>query len=92
MISPLPQDINKIIIDRAKTLGAQLVDIADISSLRNSPSYELFKEVEWAEDTTAVIVFALHHKQSEPHLDWWDKNPGLPGQVPVMNQKLYNCL
>ncbi len=89
-------EIEKIIVEKAKELGASLAGIARIDNLKASDSYEVYdkspyydeyKGVEWREHKS-VLVWALAHPQSEPVLDWWSlKVPGFtPGNRELRKQ------
>ena len=56
-----------------------MAGIASVASLRNSPSYEIYSEVEFPPDAQSVLVLALVHDEAEPELDWWDGERGTPG-------------
>jgi epoxyqueuosine reductase len=90
-------EIEKIIVEKAKELGASLAGIARIDNLKASDSYEVYdkspyydeyKGVEWREEHKSVLVWALAHPQSEPVLDWWSlKVPGFtPGNRELRKQ------
>lgn len=81
MISRLPEDINKIIIDKAKSLGASIAGMADAASVKNSPSHELDNKVKWDEHAKTILVLAVEHGEAEPELDWWDGKPGRTERV-----------
>jgi len=91
------KNIEKIIIEKAKELGASLAGIATIADLKVSPSYaaydkkpfyEEYKGVEWREEHKSALVWALVHPASEPVLDWWSmKVPGFtPGNRVMRSQ------
>ena len=56
-----------------------MAGIASLSSVQNSPSYEIYSEVEFPRDAQSVLVLALVHDEAEPELDWWDGEGGTPG-------------
>ncbi|MBC8459992.1 MAG: hypothetical protein H8D67_18540, partial [Deltaproteobacteria bacterium] len=56
-----------------------MAGIASLSSVQNSPSYEIYSEVEFPPDAQSVLVLALVHDEAEPELDWWDGEGGTPG-------------
>lgn len=64
------------IIENAKTFGASLAGIASVASLRNSPSHKVGLKPLWPGGAKSMLVLALHHKISEPKLDWWDNKQG----------------
>jgi epoxyqueuosine reductase len=81
--------IEQIILDKAKALGASLAGIATVADLKASPSYpaydkrpfyEEYKGVKWNEAHKSILVWALHHPESEPVLDWWSMK--VPGFTP----------
>lgn len=81
--------IEKIILEKAKTLGASLAGIASVEDLKASPSYaaydkapfyEEYKGVTWRAEHKSVLVWALIHPVSEPALDWWSMK--VPGFTP----------
>jgi epoxyqueuosine reductase len=80
----LPKDIERIIIDKAKALGATLAGIADAEALKSSPSYKAHGKCNLGEDVKSVVALALEHNEAEPELDYWD---ALPGRTPG-NRKL----
>ena len=72
--------IEKIIVEKAKELGASLAGIAAVDDLKASPSFETYdkrpfyqeyKGIAWREEHKSVLVWALVHPASEPVLDWW---------------------
>lgn len=68
------------IIENAKAFGASLAGITSVASLKNSPSHKVGRKLRWPGGAKSVLVLALHHKTSEPKLDWWDnKEGGTPG-------------
>jgi epoxyqueuosine reductase len=71
----LPEDINEIIIKKAKELGSSLAGFAEPASLENSPSFTLRSEVKLGQNVNAVLVLALVHDESQPELDWWVGKP-----------------
>ncbi len=74
---------SKTIIEKAGSLGATMAGIASASSLKNSPSYQVYEKVAWPDETKSVLVLALVHKKTEPKLDWWGGPGGTRG-----NQRL----
>jgi len=56
-----------------------LAGIASLSSVQNSPSYEIYSGVEFPPDAQSVLVLALVHDEAEPELDWGDGDGGTPG-------------
>jgi epoxyqueuosine reductase len=66
---------SKVIIEKARSLGASLAGIAGTASLENSPSYQVYGKVDWLAEAKSVLVLALVHEKNEPELDWW----GVPG-------------
>jgi len=74
------------IIEKAKTFGASLVGFADVSSPRDSPSYQIQRNARWSVEGKSVLVFALVHPRNEPELDWWyGKGGGSPGDRRLTN-------
>jgi len=72
--------IEKIIIGKAKEVGASLAGIAAVADLKASHTYEVYdqnpfykeyKGVNWRKEHKAILVWALEHPISEPVLDWW---------------------
>lgn len=47
---------------------------------RDSPDYFEFKGYKWRAGHKSVLVWALEHLASEPHLDWWSMK--VPGFTP----------
>ena len=84
MSAKLPEDIERIIIDEAKAIGATLVGISNADALRISPSYKAHGECNLDEDVRSVVALALEHNPDKPELDYWD---ALPGRTPG-NRKL----
>jgi epoxyqueuosine reductase len=74
--SDLPEDINAIIIDKAKEFGADLAGLVDSTSVINSPSHNLIEDFEIEGNPKSILVLALEVDPSEPSLDWWDAKPG----------------
>ncbi len=70
------QDLARDLLLKAKAIGASLAGIANVASLRNSPSYKADRKIEWPDDARSVLVLALDHDASEPELDWWDGRKG----------------
>ncbi len=94
-------EIEKIIVEKAKEVGASLAGIATVDDLKAAPSYaaydkapfyEEYKGVEWREEHKSVLVWALVHPESEPVLDWWSmKVPGFTpgnGALRMQSRKL----
>lgn len=68
------------IIENAKAFGASFAGIASVASLKNAPSHKVGRKLWWSGGAKSALVLALHHKMSEPKLDWWDnKEGGSPG-------------
>lgn len=77
-----------LIIEKATDMGASLAGIARFSSLKNSPSYEVYEKSPyyeryerflWPENVCSVLVLALEHHPDAPELDWWKSE--LPGRT-----------
>lgn len=88
-------DIASQVIEKAIAFGASLAGIANVVSLRDSPSYKIFGPVEWPAEAKSTLVLALTHEASEPELDWWDdKKGGTPGNRQLMNmaKSMSKCL
>ena len=89
--------IEKIIVEKAKELGASLAGIATVDDLKasssyaiydKSPFYEEYKGVQWREEHKSILVCALVHPASEPVLDWWSmKVPGFTPGNSVMRMQ-----
>jgi epoxyqueuosine reductase len=86
------EKIERIIVEKAKEVGASLAGIATVDDLKASPSYEIYdkspfyaeyKRVEWREEHKSILVWALVHPASEPVLDWWSMK--LKGFTPGMS-------
>jgi len=74
------------IIEKAKTFGASLAGFAHVSSLRDSPSYQIQRNARWSVEAKSVLVIALAHPRNEPGLDWWyGKGGGSPGDRTLTN-------
>ena len=69
-------DLSNTLLLKATAFGASLANIADISSLQNAPSYELYGKVAWPGGARSVLVLGLVHEPSTPELDWWDDMEG----------------
>jgi len=68
------------IIVQAKTLGASLAGMVNITALERAPSYATCGLVPRLPGPGSLLVLALVHKHSEPELDWWDdRKGGTPG-------------
>ena len=78
-------DLSSQIIAQAKATGASLAGIASIRSLQNSPSHRVHTEPVWPQEAKSVLILGLHHKETEPELDWWDGNKGSPGNRRLIN-------
>ncbi len=73
-------DLTFHIIEKTKLLGASLAGIASVTSLDDSPSYKIHRNVERPVGAKSCLVLALAHEVSQPELDWWgDKHGGSPG-------------
>jgi len=83
------------LVAKAIDFGASLAGIADVSQLRDAPSYKVyhtspyysgFEGIEWPDSARSVLVMALLHRPSEPELDWWGDIPGrTPGNWRLMH-------
>ncbi len=83
------------IIEKAKTCGASLAGLADITSVLDSPSHRIYGNARFSADGNSLLVIALAHPTTEPSLDWWDrKYGGSPGDRTLMNVagRLTECL
>ena len=93
--------IETTIVEKAKKLGASLAGIASIDDLKASPSYAVYDKkpfyqeytgVKWNAAHKSILVWALHHPESEPVLDWWSmKVPGFTpgnGMMRLQSRKL----
>ena len=83
------------IMAKAEEFGASLAGFTTIASLQDSPSHKIYGSIEWPEGAKSVLVLALVHNPSEPHLDWWDDRPGgTPGnrQLISISKRLKKCL
>ena len=78
-------DLSTQIIAQAKASGASLAGIASIRSLQNSPSHRVHGKPVWPQGAKSVLILGLHHKETEPELDWWDGNKGSPGNRRLIN-------
>lgn len=85
MVSSSDPDVSTQIIAQAKSSGASLAGIASIRSLRNSPSHRVHGKPVWPQEAKSVLILGLHHKETEPELDWWDGNKGSPGNCRLIN-------
>jgi epoxyqueuosine reductase len=79
MPSRIRPDLSGIIIKKAISLGASLVGITRVDSIRNSPSHQQSQNVRWPSQAKSVVILALKHDADEPSLDWWDGNHGTAG-------------
>jgi epoxyqueuosine reductase len=79
MPSRIRPDLSGIIIKKAISLGASLVGITTVESIRNSPSHQQSQNVRFPSQAKSVVVLALKHEADEPSLDWWDGNHGTAG-------------
>jgi epoxyqueuosine reductase len=70
------RDIAAIIVERAKALGASLAGIADLSSVKETLSRDIYGGIAFPEGAGSVLVLALAHRENEPELDWWDDGRG----------------
>jgi len=85
MPSSKKQHIAKDIIKKAKELGASLAGIVVVASIRNSPSHQVYREIQWPSEANSVVVLALMHDHTDPWLDWWDGKQGTPGNRILIN-------
>lgn len=83
------------IIAKAMSLGAHKAGIADVSALRNAPSYRAIGKLEhysgvgsrpgeavdnsWPDTVRSVLVLAVAHPEDHPELDWWGDPKGTEG-------------
>ena len=72
------------IIEAAIALGAVRAGIARLDTLLNSPSHVAEPPVQWNQRTGSILILALAHPPTQPHLDWWDGNRGTPGNRKLM--------
>lgn len=72
-------DIEKLIIEKAISLGASLAGIAGAAAIGESPSHKSCEKAVWPAGFRSVLVLALAHKKTEPELDWWGGEGGTPG-------------
>lgn len=77
--------IAKDIIKKAKELGASLAGIVSFASIRNSPSHQAYREIQWPSEANSVVVLALMHDHTDPRLDWWDGQQGTQGNRILKN-------
>jgi len=85
MPSNKKQPIAKDIIKKAKELGASLAGIVPAASIRNSPSHQAYRKIQWPSEANSVVVLALMHDHTDPRLDWWDGEQGTPGNRILIN-------
>lgn len=71
--------LSERIIESAMDAGASLAGIADLRTLRRSPSHKTAVGNQWPPDARSALVIALEHRADEPGLDWWDGDHGTPG-------------
>ncbi len=70
------RDIVLPIIEKTKELGASLAGIADVSSLKETLSPDIYGKIAFPQGALSVLVLALAHRENEPELDWWDDGRG----------------
>ena len=85
MPSNKKRHIAKDIIKKARKLGASLAGIAAVASIRNSPSHQVYREIQLPSENNSVVVLAFLHDQTDPQLDWWDGKHGTPGNRILIN-------
>jgi len=85
MPSNKKQHIAKDIIKKAKELGASLVGIVSVASIRNSPSHQAYRKIQWPSEANSAVVLALMHDHTHPQLDWWDGEQGTEGNRILIN-------
>ena len=85
MVSYSDPDLSTRIVAQAKSSGASLAGITSIRSLKNSPSHRVHGKPVWPQEAKSVLILGLHHKETEPELDWWDGNKGSPGNRRLIN-------
>ena len=85
MVSSSDPHVSTQIVAQAKSSGASLAGIASIRSLQNSPSHRVHGKPVWPQEAKSVLILGLHHKETEPELDWWDCNKGTPGNRRLIN-------
>ncbi len=73
------------IIEAAIMEGATQAGIAKLSDVLNSPSHASEPLEEWHQKAGSILILALAHPPSEPHLDWWDGTNGTPGNRKLMD-------
>jgi epoxyqueuosine reductase len=74
--------LRQVILDRARSFGADLAGIAAVEDL--SRTYEesgrgQADAVVWPEDARSVVVVAVAHPAGRPELDWWFGRVDPPG-------------
>jgi len=85
VVSYSDPDLSTQIVAQAKSSGASLAGIASIRSLQNSPSHRVHGKPVWPQEAKSLLILGLHHKETEPELDWWDGNKGTPGNRILIN-------
>lgn len=88
--------IGSKILGKARDLGASAAGIANVTDLRRSPSYRVFRDdpyyenypgAQWPKEHRSVLVWALPHPSSQPSLDWWNvKVADSPGNIVLIDQ------
>lgn len=76
----MQKEIVTHIIEGAKTFGASLAGLTEVTSVIESPSHRIYRNARFSADGKSLLVIALAHPTTEPLLDWWDgKRGGSPG-------------
>ncbi|MBN1322001.1 MAG: epoxyqueuosine reductase [Thermoleophilia bacterium] len=61
------------LLERARTLGADLAGIASVADLRYAD------DVDWPEGARSMLVVAVTHPPGKPEMDWWFGRNDPPG-------------
>ncbi len=85
MSSNKKQHISKAIIKKAKELGASPAGIVSVASIRNSPSHQAYRKIQWPSEAISAVVLALMHDRTHPQLDWWGGKHGTKGNRILIN-------
>ena len=88
----LSENIERLIIDKAKELGATLAGIADADELRVSPSYKAHGECNLGEEVRSVVALILEHPPAKPGISISSSLGNIPNRFPILRTWLKRIL
>ncbi len=79
MAFPLRPGQTTKILKKARSFGASLAGITPVGPVLDSPSSRVHHKIKIPVCSGSVIVLALAHPESKPHLDYWGGSRGTAG-------------